>query len=86
VVAEGAFGEQRGEIFLDTRADGRALRLSWHQDQSVVVFSLWRGPGPGSVCVGTFRLPISEVPALIQFLVERLAEGHSLVHNRDQAS
>jgi hypothetical protein len=73
MVGDGAFRQQRGEIFLDTRTDERALRLSWHHEQSVVVFSLWRGPGPGSTCVGTFRMPISEVPALIQFLVDGLA-------------
>ncbi len=69
--------QQRGEIFLDTRGTDRALRLSWHDEGSVVVISLWRGTGPGGVCVGTFRMSVSEVPALIHFLVEGLAASRA---------
>jgi hypothetical protein len=52
------------EFFLDTRGDSRSLRVRWHHRDGLVVLSLWRG----SECTGTFRLPIDEVPALIDLL------------------
>ncbi len=54
----------RGEVFLDARGGARSLRVSWHDESGVVVLSLWRGPA----CAGTFRLPVEEVPALIDAL------------------
>ena len=53
-----------GEVFLDARGDGRSLRVSWHPDADLVVISLWRE----GVCAGTFRLPMTEVPDLIDVL------------------
>ncbi len=54
--------------FLDTRGGGRALRVTWHHEGaphgSVVLLSLWRG----NECVASFRLPIAEVPGLIETL------------------
>ncbi len=58
----------RGEVFFDPRP-GRALRLSWHAEEGVAVLSLWQGAS----CSGTFRLPISEVPDLVDALVRGLA-------------
>jgi hypothetical protein len=52
------------EFFLDTRGDARSLRVRWHHRDGLVLLSLWRGPE----CTGTFRLPIDEVPALIDAL------------------
>jgi hypothetical protein len=52
------------EFFLDTRGDARSLRVRWHQHDGLVLLSLWRG----SECTGTFRLPIDEVPTLIDAL------------------
>lgn len=60
----------RGEVFFDPRP-GRALRLSWHADEGVAVLSLWQGAS----CSGTFRLPISEVPDLVDALVRGLASS-----------
>ncbi|HZG97826.1 MAG TPA: hypothetical protein VEY14_06130 [Nocardioidaceae bacterium] len=57
-----------GEVFFDPRP-GRAMRLSWHVDEGVAVVSLWQGAS----CAGTFRLPISEVPDLVDALVRGLA-------------
>ncbi len=52
------------EFFLDSRGDARSLRVRWHHTDGLVVLSLWRGPE----CTGSFRLAISEVPALIEAL------------------
>jgi hypothetical protein len=53
-----------GEVFLDDRGAQRTLRLSWHHDDGLVVLSLWRG----GLCTGTFRLPIDDVPVLVDVL------------------
>lgn len=55
-------------IFTDPRGGGRGLKVSWHQDADVVVFSLWRA----NVCAASFRLAIDEVPDLIAMLREGL--------------
>jgi hypothetical protein len=60
-----------GDVFLDVRDEGRALRLSWHRDGELVVFSIWRG----DTCVASFRLDQQDVPALVQSLVSGLAES-----------
>jgi hypothetical protein len=67
--APGKIGTQwvptrRGELFLDSRGEQRALRLTWHREVDLVVLSLWRE----GRCTGTFRLRMSEVPALISAL------------------
>jgi hypothetical protein len=62
--------------FLDTRGDDRALRVTWHHEPAphgpVVVLSLWRG----DECAATFRLPIGDVPALIEALRSGLDEAY----------
>ena len=60
-----------GEVFLDARGNGRALRLSWHHESDLVVLSLWRH----DVCVGTFRLTRPDVGAFVDALVDGLREG-----------
>lgn len=55
---------EAGSIFLDARGGGRALRVSWHHDDGLVVLSLWRD----NVCAGSFRLAVDEVPDLIALL------------------
>lgn len=55
---------RRGSVFLDSRGDDRALRVSWHEEAGLVVLSLWRG----NVCTGSFRLEPEQVPALIDTL------------------
>ena len=64
---------RRGEVFLDARGEGRSLRLSWHQEQGVVVLSLWRN----AYCAGSFRLPVADVPAFIAALVQGLSDGYA---------
>ncbi len=55
-----------GEVFLDTRGGGRALRLTWHHDADLVVLSLWQGVE----CTATFRLDSADVDSFIDALVE----------------
>ena len=62
----------RGEVFLDARDEGRAMRLSWHHEGELVVLSLWRE----DTCVNTFQLGKDDVPRLIESLVTGLAEGY----------
>ena len=52
------------EFFLDPRGDARSLRVRWHHEDGLVVLSLWRG----GECTGTFRLPVEDVPTLIEAL------------------
>jgi hypothetical protein len=61
----------RGDVLLDARGGGRALRVSWHGEDGVVVLSLWRA----GTCAATFRLARDDVPALISALVNGLIEG-----------
>jgi hypothetical protein len=61
-----------GEVFLDSRGGGRALRVSWHSEADVVVLSLWTGPA----CSGTFRLLVEDVPDLIDALRTGLSRSY----------
>jgi hypothetical protein len=59
-----------GDVFLDVRDEGRAMRVSWHLDGELVVFSMWRA----NLCIATFRLGRHEVADLVQSLVHGLAD------------
>lgn len=61
----------RGEVFLDARDDGRAMRLSWHHEGEVAVLSFWHQ----DTCVATFQCVRGDVPRLVESLVAGLAEG-----------
>ena len=61
-----------GEVFLDSRGSGRALRVSWHAEADVVVLSLWSG----GTCTGSFRLPVEDVPDMIDALRDGLARSY----------
>lgn len=61
-----------GEVFLDARGSSRALRVSWHSEADVVVLSLWTG----GTCSGTFRLPVEDVPDLVEALRDGLARSY----------
>jgi hypothetical protein len=58
----------RGAYFPDARGVDRLLRVSWHPEAGVVVLSVWRD----DACVGTIRMPISDVPDLIKTLADGL--------------
>jgi hypothetical protein len=70
-----------GEVFLDERGQGRSLRVSWHTEIGVVVLSLWRE----GVCAGTFRLPVAEVPDLIEVLRGGLSRAYDDSRGRHAA-
>jgi hypothetical protein len=53
-----------GEVYFDVRGDSRSMRLSWYADTGVAVFSIWQG----GTCTGTFRLPIADLPRMVQAL------------------
>ncbi|HET7172864.1 MAG TPA: hypothetical protein VFI30_01125 [Nocardioidaceae bacterium] len=61
----------RGEVFLDARGGGRALRLTWHHDAGLVVFSLWRS----GACVGTFRMEKPDVAPFVDALISGLRDS-----------
>jgi hypothetical protein len=62
-----------GSVFIDDRGGDRALRVTWHPEADVVVLSLWRD----NVCAGSFRLPATEVPALLATLASGLTAATS---------
>jgi hypothetical protein len=70
-----------GSIFLDSRGDERALRVSWHSEADVVVLSLWRD----NVCAASFRLGIEEVPELIELLRTGLQRSYRHAPTREPA-
>ena len=55
-----------GEVFLDARDQGRAMRLSWHHDGDLAVLSIWRA----GACVATFQLSRDDIPALVEALTQ----------------
>ncbi|WP_206050627.1 hypothetical protein [Nocardioides speluncae] len=64
-----------GAVFIDSRGDARAMRVSWHHESGVVVLSMWRE----NVCVGTFRLPAEDVPELVDLLRGGLDEAYDAI-------
>jgi hypothetical protein len=57
-----------GEVFVDPRGEGRAMRVTRHAESDTVVVSLWRGER----CVGSHRLDPADVGRLVQALVDGL--------------
>jgi len=60
-----------GEVFFDLRSTSRSLRISWYADTGVAVLSIWQG----GTCTGSFRLPMSDLPRMIDAL-QRGPDGH----------
>jgi hypothetical protein len=58
----------RREVFLDQRGTG--LRITWHPEQDLLVLSLWRDDRG----VGTFRMPIQDLPRLSGLLTAALGD------------
>ncbi len=63
--------QAQGDVFLDARGNGRAMRLSWHPADDVVVLSLWRD----QMCAGTFRMPEADVGPFIDALIDGLRDA-----------
>src|SRR6266571_7079344 len=61
-----------GEVFFDVRGNSRTMRLSWYAETGVAVFSIWQG----GTCTGTFRVPIADLPRLVDAL-QRGPQGAS---------
>jgi hypothetical protein len=61
-----------GDVYFDSRGEGRTLRVSWHHADGLVILSLWHH----NVCVGSFRLAAGDVRALIDALVAGLGDGY----------
>ena len=55
-------------MFLDERGSG--LRVTWHPERDLVVLSVWHDDR----CVGTFRLPVQDVPRLSGLLAAALGD------------
>ncbi len=55
--------------FFDVRDEGRAMRVTWHAERDLFVFSLWRD----GRCAATFQLARASVPELIDSLVTGIA-------------
>jgi hypothetical protein len=53
-----------GDVFFDVRGHSRSMRLSWYADTGIAVFSIWQG----GKCTGTFRLPIDDLPRMVEIL------------------
>ena len=82
-----------GEVYFDVRGESRSMRLSWYADTGVAVFSIWQG----GTCTGTFRLPIADLPRMIETLrrgphadageAEQGSAGHEAgLHRSDRKS
>ena len=71
----------RGEVVVDARGGERALRVSWHPEQGVVVLSVWRG----NTCAATVQVDSAEVPHLVDVLVRGLAASAASPHPLEDA-
>lgn len=71
-----------GGVVQDARGAGRALRVSWHAEDGLVVLSLW----DGARCTGTARLAAADVPALIEALRLGLPAGPEILAGPDAAA
>ena len=55
-------------MFLDERGTG--LRVTWHPERDLVVLSVWQDDS----CVGTFRMPVQDIPRLSGLLAAALGD------------
>jgi hypothetical protein len=58
----------RRDLFLDER--GAGLRVTWHPERDLVVLSVWHDER----CVGSFRMPVQDVPRLSGLLAAALGD------------
>jgi hypothetical protein len=58
----------RRDLFLDERGTG--LRVTWHPERDLVVLSVWQD----NSCVGTFRMPVQDIPRLSGLLAAALGD------------
>jgi hypothetical protein len=60
--------DTRREVFIDQRGIG--LRVTWHPEQELLVLSVW----DDDRCVGTFRMPVEDVPRMKALLSAALGD------------
>ena len=60
-----------GAVVGDARGDGRALRVSWHEEIDAFVVSVWRD----GTCVGTVHLAPSDAAQVVAAFADGLAAG-----------
>jgi hypothetical protein len=71
----------RTGVVHDARGEGRALRVTWHHEEGLVVLSTWRGP----TCVGTVRVAAEDVPFLVDVLMSGLGSAYVGTASTDSA-
>ena len=57
---------RRGSVFVDARGEQRTMRVACHQDEGIVVISLWAA----GVCRASFRLPAALALEMAELLAE----------------
>ena len=55
---------RRGSVFVDARGEQRTMRVTCHQDEGIVVISLW----VAGMCRASFRLPAALAPEMAEML------------------
>jgi hypothetical protein len=55
---------RRGSVFVDARGEQRTMRVACHQDEGIVVISLWAA----GMCRASFRLPAALAPEMAELL------------------
>ena len=55
---------RRGSVFIDARGEQRTMRTACHQDEGIVVISLW----VAGVCRASFRLPAARAAEMADLL------------------
>src|SRR5215469_2047102 len=71
-----------GEVFFDVRGSTRSMRLSWYADTGIAVFSIWQG----GTCTGTFRLPMDDLPRLMDSLQRGVPGGPGAAGGQEQVA
>ncbi|GAA1967961.1 hypothetical protein GCM10009798_30410 [Nocardioides panacihumi] len=71
-----------GAVLADARGDGRALRVTWHDEVGVVVLSVWRD----NVCTTTVRLTPADAVDLIEVLAAGMPREHDVADSRPDAA
>src|SRR5450755_820367 len=62
-----------GGVCFNVKSPSRSLRISWYADTGVAVLSIWQG----GTCTGSFRLPMGDLPRMIETL-ERGPDGQGI--------
>lgn len=59
------------EVFADIRDPRRALRVTWHPREQILVLSVWRD----DMCVATSQVDVRDLPRLSTLIDDALAES-----------